>query len=62
MRHQLSNDLGIDEDEIPFAGELMKVRDADHEWEGALERLLRGFAISMLVPEKYQLIHKTAPG
>ena len=53
IREQLANDLEIDEDEIPFTGELLKVNDDEKDWEGALERLLRGFGISMLVPEKY---------
>ena len=53
IREQLANDLEIKEDEIPFAGELLKVNDDEKDWEGALERLLRGFGISMLVPEKH---------
>lgn len=53
IRGQLADDLEIDEEEIPFAGELLKVNDDEKDWEGALERLLRGFGISMLVPEKY---------
>lgn len=53
VRAQLAKQLGIEEDEIPFVGELLKVRKEDKEWEGALERLLRGFGISMLVPDKY---------
>jgi uncharacterized protein YPO0396 len=53
LRRTLANDLDILEDEIPFAGELMKVANNEKEWEGALEKLLRGFGISMLVPEKH---------
>ncbi len=53
IREQLASDLQIKEDEIPFAGELLKVSDDEKDWEGALERLLRGFGISMLVPEKH---------
>ena len=56
LRRTLANDLDILEDEIPFAGELMKVADNEKEWEGALEKLLRGFGISMLVPEKHYKI------
>jgi uncharacterized protein YPO0396 len=52
IREQLAAALGINENDIPFAGELMQVRDTENEWEGALERLLRGFGVSMLVPEK----------
>ena len=37
--------------ELPFAGELIAVADDSREWEGAAERLLRGFALSLLVPD-----------
>lgn len=53
IRQQLSIDLEIKENDIPFAGELLQVNDDEKDWEGALERLLRGFGVSMLVPEKY---------
>ncbi len=56
LRKKLSEDLDILEEEIPFAGELMKVLEREKEWEGALERILRGFGISMLVPEKHYRI------
>jgi len=53
IRQQLIDDLQIKENEIPFVGELIKVKDEEKKWEGALERLLHGFGISLLVPEKY---------
>lgn len=53
IRNQLVRHLGIREEEIPFVGELLKVRSEDKEREGALERLLHGFGISMLVPDRY---------
>ncbi|MFZ4426594.1 MAG: ATP-binding protein [Saprospiraceae bacterium] len=53
IRTQIANALDIRETEIPFAGELMQVNDREKDWEGALERLLGGFGVSMLVPEKY---------
>lgn len=53
IREQLADALEINEEEIPFAGELMKVNESEKDWEGALERLLRGFGVSMLVPEKH---------
>mgnify|MGYP007083314007 CR=1 FL=1 len=36
---------------MPFAGELIEVRDSERDWEGAIERLLRNFGLSLLVPE-----------
>jgi uncharacterized protein YPO0396 len=53
IRKQLATDLEIAEEVIPFAGELMKVNEHEKDWEGAIERLLRGFGLSLLVPEKY---------
>ena len=53
IRRQLADALEIKEDDIPFAGELMKVNESEKNWQGALERLLRGFGVSMLVPEKH---------
>lgn len=53
LRDQLAADLSLAAKEMPFAGELMAVRDDESEWEGALERLLRSFGISLLVPEAH---------
>lgn len=53
LRGQLCRDLGLAETEMPFAGELMAVREEESEWEGALERLLHGFGISLLVPDAH---------
>ncbi|MFW5994478.1 MAG: ATP-binding protein [Spirochaetia bacterium] len=35
---------------MPFAGELISVREEAKEWEGAFERVLRNFGLSLLVP------------
>ena len=41
--------------EIPFVGELIQVKTEAEKWEPAIEKLLRGFALGLLVPaEKYQ--------
>ncbi|NTV61536.1 MAG: ATP-dependent exonuclease SbcCD, C subunit-like protein [Chlorobiaceae bacterium] len=53
MRRDLCRALGIDEAEMPFAGELLQVRDTESAWEGAIERLLRNFALSLLVPDRH---------
>ncbi len=49
LRGELCTDLGIATDDLPFAGELIQVRDDAREWEGAAERVLRNFALSLLV-------------
>ncbi len=58
-RKQLCQNLGISEEELPFVGELLEVREEEASWEGALERLLHNFGLSMLVPEEhYQAVLK----
>jgi uncharacterized protein YPO0396 len=52
LRSYLCADLRIDPDELPFAGELIQVRPEASEWEGAAERVLHNFALSMLVPNR----------
>lgn len=53
IRQRLCEGTGIRETELPYAGELLKVRDGESAWEGAAERTLRGFALSLLVPEEH---------
>lgn len=53
IRSRMLEELGIPEEEIPFVGELLKVRDEEREWEGAIERLLHNLALRLLVPEKH---------
>ena len=51
LRAALCQALALDEAEMPYAGELMQVRDDERDWEGAAERLLRSFGLSLLVPD-----------
>ena len=51
IRAALCAALRLADDEMPFAGELIQVRDEERDWEGAAERLLRGFGLSLLVPD-----------
>jgi uncharacterized protein YPO0396 len=53
IRGALCAALGIAEDELPFAGELIQVREDERDWEGAAERLLRAFGLSLLVPDAH---------
>ena len=53
MRDALCQALGIGEEEIPFVGELLQVREDERDWEGAAERLLRSFGLSLLVSEAH---------
>lgn len=53
LRRRLCEGTGIRDAELPYAGELLRVRDGEAAWEGAAERTLRGFALSMLVPAEH---------
>ena len=53
MRGSLCRALSLAEGEMPFAGELLQVREDERDWEGAIERLLHGFGLSLLVPDRY---------
>ena len=52
MRAALCRALDLDEADMPFAGELIQVREEERDWEGAAERLLRSFGLSLLVPDE----------
>lgn len=51
IRENLATTLGVDPNELPFAGEQLQVRKEEGGWEGSIERLLHGFALSLLVPD-----------
>ena len=53
MRRALCSALQLPEADMPFAGELIQVRDDERDWEGAAERLLRNFGLSLLVPDPH---------
>ena len=53
IRETLCSALGMGEDDLPFAGELIQVREDARDWEGAAERLLHGFGLALLVPDAH---------
>lgn len=53
IRAAMCKALGIGESAMPFVGELLQVDERESAWEGAAERLLHGFALSLLVPEQH---------
>lgn len=53
MRSQILDALRIPENEVPFVGELLRVREKERSWEGAVERLLHNFGLRLLVPEEH---------
>lgn len=60
LRAELSHDLGVQPTDLPFAGELMEVRPEEAVWSGAIERVLRGFSLSIVVqPDMYADFSRT---
>lgn len=53
LRRRLCAATGLADTALPFAGELIQVRSDDSAWSGAIERLLHGFALSLLVDERH---------
>jgi uncharacterized protein YPO0396 len=53
LRALLCHELRLNGDTLPFAGELIAVRQEESAWEGAAERLLHSFALSILVPGEH---------
>jgi uncharacterized protein YPO0396 len=51
IRALVAHGIGIAETELPFAGELIRVRPEEGPWEAAIEKLLHTFALCVLVPE-----------
>ena len=53
IRQRVLDALGLKPEELPFIGELIKVKEEEREWEGAAERLLHSFALRILVPDAH---------
>lgn len=53
IRDEILEFIGASKEEIPFIGELVKVREAEIAWEPSVEKILHNFALRLIVPEKY---------
>ncbi len=53
LRARIASCIGISEAALPFVGELLEVKPDESSWQGAIERVLRGFALSLLVDERH---------
>jgi len=53
VRAELCAHLRLTPEDLPYAGELLDVLDEHSDWRGAAERVLRGFALSLLVPQQH---------
>ncbi len=53
LRGGIASALKLPEDALPFVGELLEVKPEEAPWRGAIERVLHGFALSLLVEERH---------
>lgn len=53
IREDILEQIGAGKEEIPFIGELIKVREDEIMWEPSVEKILHNFALRLIVPEKY---------
>lgn len=53
LRDRLATALAIHPADLPFAGELIQVLPEHADWEGAIERVLHAFGLSLLVPDEH---------
>ena len=53
LREQLCAGLELPVESLPFTGELLQVREEEHAWQGAIERVLHAFGLSLLVPDTH---------
>ncbi|MGB7963720.1 MAG: SbcC/MukB-like Walker B domain-containing protein [Propionicimonas sp.] len=51
VRRLLLESAEMPRERLPFAGELIDVRPEESRWRGAIERVLRSFARTLLVPD-----------
>lgn len=52
IRQLLCEHLAISEEQLPFVGELVQVKREASLWQGAVERVLHNFALSLMVPDE----------
>ena len=53
IRDWILQEVGATAAEIPFVGELIRVKDSEKDWENSIEKILHNFGLRLIVPEKY---------
>ena len=53
IRDEIITHIGASREEIPFIGELIKVKEDELAWEASIEKVLHNFALRLIVPPKY---------
>lgn len=55
IRDEIIAHIGATREEIPFIGELIKVKEEELRWEASIEKVLHNFALRLIVPSHYYL-------
>ena len=53
IRDEIIEHIGANKEEIPFIGELVKVKEDEQIWESSIEKVLHNFALRLIVPPKF---------
>ncbi len=53
LRRHLCESLKIAETDLTFAAELVAVKSEQRDWESSIELVMRSFALSLLVPDRF---------
>lgn len=53
IRDEIIAHIGASREEIPFIGELIKVKETELAWESSIEKVLHNFALRLIIPPKY---------
>lgn len=53
IRNEILEYVGASETDIPFVGELIRVKPDASDWEYVIEKVLHNFALRLIVPEEY---------
>jgi len=53
IRDEIISHIGAIREEIPFIGELIKVKGDEMKWESSIEKVLHNFALRLIVPPNY---------
>lgn len=53
LRRKITSQLALGEEALPFVGELIEVLPEEAPWRGAIERVMHGFALSILVEDRH---------
>ncbi len=53
IRDEILQAVGATANEIPFIGELIRVKDNEKDWENSIEKILHNFGLRLIIPERY---------